>query len=96
MILNGKAKEDFKEWAYYSYVEDSGDLAMMRSTYRNALIIEWFDSVGIYVNITVTYGFNWNIEGLGCSDFNTRKEATEQAIKKANEIYNENKITEKG
>ena len=43
MILNGKAKEDFKEWASYNYVEDSGDLAMMRSTYRNALIIEWFD-----------------------------------------------------
>lgn len=98
MILNGKAKEDFKEWAYYNYVEDSGDLAMMRSTYRNALIIEWFDSVGIYIYLETGIYFNKpnfrykiitnNDTCIGYKEY-SRKEATVQAIKKANDIYNE-------
>ena len=105
MILTGKAKEDFLEyynnhsikyllsWTYFD------DLPLV---VKNALIIEWFDSVGIYINTTyeefediqvkklpvlVKTWSVWVNEEL-LIDFNSRQEATEEAIKKANEIYN--------
>ena len=62
--------------------------------YKNALIIEWFDSVGIYVNAELDYlhivwfptiNNDWNFEER---EFETRQEAIKEAIKKANEIYN--------
>ena len=94
MILNGKSEVDFIKWASYNYGEDSGDLTMLREVYRNALIIEFFDSVGIYIGIQYT-----EIDSIGMYDWrihysnfygtnNSRKEATIQAIKKANDIYN--------
>ena len=53
MILTGKAKEDF-----YKYIntEDYKLFDYVRKKYANeivlnALIIEWFDSVGIYISI---------------------------------------------
>ena len=104
MELTGKAKEDFKKWfiktkdLYDSY---KNELRLMSDTCLNALIIEWFDSVGIYIdteffrkNIKDEPQFvssttdSWNgLQPLRIQ-FNTRQEATEQAIIKANEIYN--------
>ena len=63
---------------------------------KNALIIEWFDSVGIYINIeNLYYQSWWYYKVKQCPDTyeqvimqNTRQETTEEAIKKANEIYN--------
>jgi len=61
-----------------------------------SLIIEWLDSVGIYLGILVA-----NIDGvvsylplegsmmLGDKSFPTRPEATTQALITANKIYNE-------
>ena len=99
MILKGKAKEDFKKWfietkdLYDSY---ENELRLMSDTGLNALIIEFFDSVGIYIN--VFYKYIWRVEirdsqssllsTLDYAVFDTRQEATIQAIKKANEIYN--------
>ena len=97
-ILTGKAKEDFykylniKDYKLFDYVRKK----YANEIVSNALIIEWFDSVGIYVNssgltlsktfisdVSVNDNCEYNYDG-----FRTRKEATEQAIKKANEIYN--------
>ena len=52
MILNGKAKKDFILWlnnqpvAPYEVMLDD-----IPKCYLNALIIEWFDSVGIYISV---------------------------------------------
>lgn len=97
MILTGKCKEDFIKYASYNYGEDSRDLAMMRSVMRNALIIEWFDRIGIIINVYYNTYSNGFVQELILNDkilntdnnYKTRQEATTQAIKKANEIYNE-------
>ena len=102
MILTGKAKESFID-----YLDKTNQIKIEKGIlnlhwqdlpeiYQNSLIIEWFDSVGIYVNssgltlsktfisdVSVNDNCEYNYDG-----FRTRKEATEQAIKKANEIYN--------
>ena len=95
MILTGKCKEDFLKWYYYNnyhhqvFTETSDDI------FINALIIEWLDSVGIYIGITYFKDseFHWRIhykDKYGTR--NSRPEAIEQAIIKANEIYNERDI----
>ena len=99
MILTGKAKEDFIE--YYNnhsikYLLSWTDFDDLPLVVKNALIIEWFDSVGIYINIeNLYYQSWWYYKVKQCPDTyeqvimqNTRQEATEEAIKKANEIYN--------
>ena len=92
MILTGKAKEDFIK------TKIGNEISLFESMlpiYNNALIIEWFDSVGIYVNAELDYlhivwfptiNNDWNFEER---EFGTRQEAIKEAIKKANEIYNE-------
>lgn len=52
MFLTDKAKEDFMKYASHDHGEGIKDLAMMRSIYRNALIIQWFDSLGIFIQLT--------------------------------------------
>ena len=108
MILTGKAKEDFYYYVFNNIKEQLfGDLQdvydyiySLPISYNHALIIEWFDSVGIYVFIErATYVFKPNFiyridviddlyEGYSCA---TRKEATKEAILKCNTIYNESK-----
>jgi len=63
--------------------------------YQNALIIEWLDSVGVYVFINNDFEFGYSIYEDGNTyptetkiDFSTRQEATTEAIKKANKIIN--------
>ena len=93
MILNGKTKEDFIDYI------DSDDLLVegMSDIHRNALIIEFFDSVGVYIYLeTGTYfnkpNFRYKIitnddTCIGYKEY-SRQEATIQAITKANDIYN--------
>ena len=113
MILTGKAKEDFEKWLnkemYYlgrhNFEDRDNNIEDLSDNFQNALIIEWFDSVGIkilpYCSVNGWYcelkDFNNNFFGhyksyLICKqdskDFYSRQEATVQAIKKANEIYN--------
>ena len=103
MILTGKAKEDFYK---YINIEDYKLFDYVRKKYANeivlnALIIEWFDSVGIYISINYVdfydefrnnTGFETYVTNKGLSvkfrSVSSRQEATVQAIKKANEIYN--------
>ena len=104
MILNGKANEDFFNWLDNQGVNgidisnwEFEKFHLLSNVSQNSLIIEWFDSVGIYVNssgltlsktfisdVSVNNNCEYNYDG-----FRTRQEAIEQAIKKAKEIYNE-------
>ena len=103
MILTGKAKRafidhhwqsKFKEEDYKEY-ENYLDKAELNHLYSD--IIEWFDSVGIYITTRILkcdvypFGFviNDNIYAGIQNKFETRQEATARAIEKANEIYNE-------
>lgn len=90
MILQDKAKEDFLEWygADEKYFEST---ATKTEEYAN--IIEWLDSVGIYI-ILFMKDDDWRVEirhGYSVyfkNNFNSRQEATKASIEKANEIYN--------
>ena len=95
MILTGKTKEDF------SYNYNMSDFNGYSETLQNALIIEWFDSVGIYISINYVdfydefkndTGFETYVTNKGLSVkfriVSNRQEAIKQAIEKANEIYN--------
>ena len=101
MILTGKAKKDFSKF----YIDNNYDLTInfknLPEIYQNTLIIEWFDSVGIYISINYVdfydelrnnTGFETYVTNKGLSvkfrSVSSRQEATLQAIKKANEIYN--------
>ena len=78
------------------------DYKDVKKTLLNALIIEWFDSVVFYINTTYeeyediqVKNFpvkikTWSvwINELLLEGFNSRQDALTEAIKKANEIYN--------
>ena len=84
MILTGKAKEDFNKWLESDEDNLCGlDLFELNNTCINALIIEWFDSAGHIGEDTIVQML---IDFL-ISCRNT-SEATQTAIEKANEIYN--------
>ena len=107
MILNGKSRIEFEKWLskqqnfilnrYTKKIVFMGKLLVedLPDEIINALIINWFDSVGIYIGIEVYYlqeKFEWVIptnDGYyHQKDFKTRQEATEKAIEKANLIFN--------
>lgn len=106
MKLTGKAKEDFKIWFDTNYL-DFWNQYHKYDTLINALIIEWFDSVGIIIlpkrfthklEFSDWYFIITNKQGVHLNNYledrlnvDSRQEATEKAIEKANLIYN-NKI----
>lgn len=83
MKLTGKCKEAFE------YNFNMSNFNELSETLQNALIIDFFDSVGIYVNV-LKYNDKWKI----IADtqfrylFESRQEATKAAIAKAVEIFN--------
>ena len=99
MMLSGKAKEDFKEFLYNKY-DVFYKLKDYHKTMLYAEIIDWFDSVGIYIEVyrhnnrPTVQGFNSRIvrriNGYYecCTAVDTRNKAIQYAIEKANEIYN--------
>ena len=100
MILTGKAKEDFCTWINrdipnkesFECEMNINDLYFKTSTELYALIIEWFDSVGVYVDVvsnSQTSTFDAYVDDDYIYFYHSRKEATEQAIIKANQIYND-------
>ena len=86
MLLTGKALKDF--------TDKHPTISFMPLICEYALIIEWFDSVGIYIGIQTEEiyehtAFNACINESNLNQtFNSRQEATRQAIIKANDIYN--------
>lgn len=91
MILTGLANEDFISFMCKTYPNIRWhDYENMTDSMINALIIEWFDSVGFYVN-AIRFNDNWKfIVDFVCQDrkYRTRQEALNAAITQANEIYN--------
>lgn len=109
--LTGRAAEDFKGWLFSTRNEIikvgvmEYDLYymfmyMLPETCQNALIIEWFDLVGIYICIepytTLKNKFVFTyyiLHHKNISEQNTyanRNSVTHSAIEKANELYNLN------
>jgi len=101
-LLTGKAKEDFEKWIEKEMFHFGFNLDQQRNSindlsdlFLNALIIEWLDSVGINIILTCEFDYGYEIldkryevmEELK-KWYDTRHEATTHAIKKANEIYN--------
>lgn len=100
MKLTGKCKEDFEMFIFrqkgtlpkgiesYNYYD-------LQESYIISDIINWFDSVEIYICIPPVfpvnkYGFAYSVDLKYSYDiFNTRTEATKAAIIEANEIYND-------
>jgi len=91
MILTDKAKKQFLEWVNLNHKDDfyyiESNLILV-----NALIIEWLDNVGVYVNALRYNGKYWKAIANHELDkkHKTRPEATTEAIKRANEIINLN------
>ena len=103
MILTGKAKESFID-----YLDKTNQIKIEKGIlnlhwqdlpekYKNALIIEWFDSVGICIDrdcinmemvITDFRGTNEEQTIIDCDHEESFQDWWEEAIKKANEIYN--------
>ena len=113
MKLTGKAKEDFEAW----YLKQEYCLASLESfeeekitkhfkamalPFKYGVYVDWFDSVGIYVQVCIEdyepLMWQYLVEMLGDDDihdtdeggFKTRPEARTKAIECANNIYNEN------
>ena len=102
MILTGETKLDFERWLHSNdvlikdgiyddtYLTDVFDKLPLNLQY--ASIIEWFDSVGIYITSDYFELNNGFYSEILDSNFEiikpTRQEALTEAIKKANEIYN--------
>jgi hypothetical protein len=88
VLITGKAERDFYKWLFEKH--NLQPYNIFNRIFTNALIIEWFDSVGIYINIIGYSKTKWRVLVRSNYDeyFNSRQQATEEAIKKANEIYN--------
>ena len=100
MILTGKALDHYKIW-FDKYYNDYWTYYQSKPTILNALIIEWFDSVGIYISINYidfydelrnNTRFETYVTNKGLSvkfrSVSSRQDAIKQAIEKAKEIYN--------
>jgi hypothetical protein len=103
-LLNGKAKELFLEWVQNEAFHFGWNLDGSRNTvnelsdlFLQSVIIEWFDSVDYFIVSHICSDGLWDYEiynnqksvanGLA---FQSRQEATTEAIKKANDIINLN------
>lgn len=101
MILTGKAKKDFLNYVYGLGLQE----LLVYDVSYNSIVIEWLDSVGIYISIESVFdnmlgyhrGFQVQIYQDGKQPisidkdndvFESRQQATEDAIKQANLIYN--------
>ena len=94
MILTGKCKEDFIKTKIGNEINL---FESMLPIYKNALIIEWFDSIGICIDrdcinmemvITDFRDINKEQIIIDCGLEEPFPEWWKKAIKKANEIYN--------
>jgi hypothetical protein len=111
-LLNGKAKELFidycvinKDIIFNRLLGDETDVLdewdYLSDLCKNALIIDWLDSIGVYVwtmpSLRVETKWTYRVFKSVFSEnikqrayvFNTRPEATTEAIKKANELINQ-------
>lgn len=104
-LLNGKAKTEFLNWLISTRNEIIKDgnieydlyyltVYLLPESLQYALIIEFFDSVGICILIgrnSIIKKFYFNIDKLvyGTNPVETRLEATKSAIETAVRLFNE-------
>lgn len=98
MKLTGKCKDDFEKQIDCIIFEEIPEAC------QNALIIEFFDSVGIYIQdwgfvddvigmkpqFDASINYNQKLYSMSSGFYNTRQESINQAIIEANKIYNNN------
>lgn len=95
MILTSRAKFDFLKHCK----QDESFMNMYDDIFLHALMISWFDSVGIFIHVNpITFDhateFKASVNGEECSFgygdyyFKSRPKAIKAAIEKANNIYN--------
>lgn len=98
--LNGKCKEKFLEWynkeyrGYHFY--DTCNFSELSNVLQNALIIEFFDSIEIIIQMHNVCDDWWfrvksktkTIKSEKYNEYKNRQQATIQAIEKANDLYN--------
>lgn len=103
MKLIGKCKEDFEKWFRTNVPLVDISIFNHRTTpfsMQYGVYVDFFDSVGIYIDIKSTPSSNLpydsNIKDIRNSllvtEYNytkTRQETRKKAVEKANEIYNE-------
>ena len=99
MILTNKTLEHFLEWKAnnknLSTIEVL-DFKHLSVTIQNALIIEFFDSIEIIIQIHNVCDDWWfrvksktkTIKSEKYNEYKNRQQATIQAIEKANDLYN--------
>ena len=100
MKLTGKCKEDFEKW--YSIEFEKRNLPYSQgfdisdNSIKYGVYVDFFDSVGVNIWDYSTDKNKWYFSILSNfrflnnnkNHFDTRNEARTEAIKKANEIYN--------
>lgn len=84
MILTGKASKDFIKWLHFKHNLQPYNL--FNEIIQYALIIEWFDSIE-YNEIWSLWDFSFKKIFYSNNNLSILQ-IQEQAIKKANEIYN--------
>ena len=109
MKLTGKSLKDFEKWyldpiqkkTYKTISNLGGDKAIMLNwfslsdSHRYGVLVDWFDSVGIYIEICKNsrevigwYFYINDDQSVGDEWITTRPQAREKAIEKANLLYN--------
>lgn len=104
MLLTGKAKKNFLVWLYseYDFTEKTFN-ELYPENLKEWFIIQWFDSIGIYIGSVGTINeisnrtvYQSNIELIDndrsyfyLGGFSSRSLSIQQAIIKANELYNQ-------
>ncbi len=100
MDLTGKAREDFFAWLDIQGVSgvdisnwEFEKFHLLSGVSQNALIIEWLDSIQIYVSVVPVfpvelYGYSFSVNlKTDYTRFKSRNAATEFAINKSLEGY---------
>ena len=101
IILTDKSKQDFGRWHFErrTSIEEYSSFHKLSETAQYAVIIEWFDSVGIYIQVGSYDNFpeahfalnvvtNDGLNAMFDCGFSNRILATKEAIILANELYN--------
>jgi len=97
MELTGKCFEDFLSFFNSKRRGTEVSFYQLPELFQNALTIEFFDSVGILIEIQLIgsnmFGFDIHTESIfeDQNVYKTRTEAINSAFEKANETYNQNK-----
>ena len=112
VLLTGKCKEEFLNYYWKNYIEKTRFLKekseteeffnSLYPTFRNALIIDFFDSIGITIDVVPrmnkdkvvfepnTFCLKYEMTTEDFVQFDKRIDAVISAINFANVIYNEN------